>query len=74
MEKDKKRFNRSKKQSILLKTDVQAILVDISTSKIKSMKYLEGGFSNTNYLVEFEGQEESVVVRATEERVFAETR
>ncbi len=63
MEIDKKRFNRSKKPTALLRSDAQEILNDITVSKVETLEYLEGGFSNTNYLVHFENKESSVVIR-----------
>ena len=63
MEIDKKRFNRSKKPTALLRSDAQEILNDITVSKVETLEYLEGGFSNTNYLVHFENKESPVVIR-----------
>jgi thiamine kinase-like enzyme len=63
MEKDKKRFNRSKKQTQLSLEDAQSVLVDVSNSEIERLEYLEGGFSNTNYLVRFKNKEMPVVIR-----------
>ena len=63
MKKDKERFNRSSKQTLLSHQDAQTILADIYTSEIEKLEYLEGGFSNTNYLVRFKANIAPVVIR-----------
>lgn len=63
MEKDKKRFNRSRNQTSLSLGDAQVVLSDICDGEIDRLEYLEGGFSNSNYMVRFKNEIEPVVIR-----------